>query len=87
MLNLKNYSAFQKEYQQYKSAVDKITIDAARNQGQQLLQQLLNLSTEIERAHDSTVNAYVDPRRARDNIGRLVEVRKQLGRLIKDAGV
>jgi hypothetical protein len=86
MLTLKDKSNFQQEYESYKKSVNAIAIDHARDHGKQLLQKLLSLSTEIERAHDEQINAYVDPRRTRDKIVELVEVRKQLARLIKDAG-
>jgi hypothetical protein len=86
MLTLKDKSNFQKEYESYKKSVDSISVEHARNQGKQLLQRLLSLSTEIEHAHNTQFNAYVDPRRSRNTITELVEVRKQLIRLIKDAG-
>jgi hypothetical protein len=84
MLKLKNTERFQKEYAEYKKAVDRITIESARQRGQRLLSQLQRLCTVIEQVHDTQSNPVIDPRNSRDAIIQLVEVRKQLTQIVKD---
>lgn len=84
MLKLKDTDRFQKEYAEYKKAVDRITAESARKRGQELLLQLQSLCTVIEQTHDSRNHPVIDPRNSRDAITQLVEIRKQLTQIVKD---
>ena len=84
MFKLRDSDRFKKEYAEYKKAVDCITIESAREKGQQLLSQLQKLCTVIEQAHDTQNHPVVDPRNSRDAIIQMIEIRKQLIQIVKD---
>ena len=84
MLKLKDTDRFQKEYAEYKKAVDSITIESAKEKGQHLLSQLQKLCTVIEQTHDTQSHPVIDPRNSRDAISQIVEIRKQLTQIVKD---
>jgi hypothetical protein len=86
MLELRSSDRFKKEYTRFKKVVDTITVESARERGQQLLVQLQKLSALVERAHDAQHNPVVDPRSSRDIVIQMIEVRKELAQLVKDAG-
>jgi hypothetical protein len=84
MLKLRNTERFQKEYAEYKKAVDSITIESAQKRGKELLAQLQKLCRVIEQTHDTRSNPVIDPRNSRDAIIQMVEIRKQLTQIVKD---
>jgi hypothetical protein len=84
MLKLRDSDRFKKEYAEYKKAVDRITIESARERGQQLLSQLQKLCTVIEQVHNTQSHPVIDPRNSRDAIIQMVEIRKQLTQIVKD---
>lgn len=86
MFKLRDSDRFRKEYAAYKQVIDSITVDTARQQGQQLLAQLEIMSMAVEQAHDTHNSAVVDPRNSRDTVIKMIAVRKQLAQLVKDAG-
>lgn len=85
MLKLRDSDRFKKEYDAYKKVVDTITVETARQHGNQLLTQLQTLAVLIEQAHDTHSSAVVDPRNTRDTIIKMIEIRKKLAQLVKDA--
>lgn len=85
MLKLRNSDRFKKEYDAYKKVVATITVATAQQHGQQLLSQLQTLVSIIEQAHDTYSSAVIDPRNTRDTVIKMIEVRKELAQLVKDA--
>ena len=85
MLKLRDSDRFKKEYNAYKKVVDTITVKTAQQHGYHLLNQLHTLGLIIEQAHDTHNSAVIDPRNTRDTIIKMVEVRKELAQLVKDA--
>jgi hypothetical protein len=85
MLKLRDSDKFKKEYNTYKKVVDTITVETAQQHGYQLLNQLQTLGLIIEQAHDTQSHPVIDPRNTRDTIIKMIEVRKELAQLVKDA--
>jgi len=85
MLELTKSSKFLKEYKVYKTAIDKIEDETARQRGKLLLDQLMREASTIDEAHNSRNSKAIDPRTVKDNIKKLVDIRYSLNQLIKDS--
>jgi len=85
MLELTKSSKFLNEYRTYKTAVDKIENESAQEHGKTLLDQLLREAHTIDEAHNARNSKAVDPRTVKDNIKKLVDIRRSLDQLIKDS--
>jgi len=85
MLELTKSAKFLKEYKVYKSAVDKMENEAARQRGKILLDQLYREASTIDEAHNSRNSKAIDPRTVKDNIKKLVDIRYSLDQLVKDS--
>lgn len=71
------------DYMRYKEAVDKIPNNLVKKQYEVILKDFLEQIKLIEEGHSTYNNGYVDPRNNKENILRLVEVRKKLELLTK----
>jgi len=85
MLKLSKSSKFLNEYRTYKAAVDEIDNKTAQEHGKTLLDQMLREAHIIDEAHNARNSKAVDPRTVKDNIKKLVDIRRSLDQLIKDA--
>jgi len=85
MLELTKSAKFLKEYKVYKTAIDKIENDSARQRGITLLGQLQREAGIIDEAHNARNSKAIDPRTVKDNIKKLVDIRYSLDQLIKDS--
>lgn len=72
------------DYMRYKEAVDKIQNNLVKKQYEVILQDFLEQVKMIEEGHSTYNNGYIDPRSNKENIIRLVEVRKKLELLVKN---
>lgn len=87
MLKIQNSSKFRKEYEFYKNKIEKISYPDAKTQALKLLLDLRNQCIAIDEGHSSRNSGVIDPKRVRENIFNLVEIRNSLNQIIKDAGV
>ena len=71
------------DYTKYKEAVEKIQNKLVQKQYEAILKDFLEQIKMIEEGHNTYNNGYIDPRSNKENILRLVEVRKKLELLIK----
>ena len=85
MLKLKDSEQFQREYNLYKTAIERIEIKSARERGVSLLSKLHAYCNLIDEGHNSANNGYIDPRALRNNIEQSVAIRQELNLLIKDS--
>lgn len=85
LTKLRNSERFQKEFNQYKKEIEKISIPTVREKAFALLNKLKEQCTLIDEGHNSRNNGNIDPRSIRDNIFEQVNIRKELVQLIKDS--
>jgi hypothetical protein len=85
MLKLQNTEIFISEFKNYEKQINQISNYNAKYQGLALLNELKTQCNYIDEAHNSRNNGYIDPRNVRDNIEKLVQIRLQLNKLIKDS--
>ena len=74
-----------KELKYFEKEIKKISNDQARQQGLEFLKKINSQMNIIYREHNSSINASIDPKRVRENIDLLVNLRIKILKLIKDA--
>ena len=85
MLELKNTDSFLKDLRYFQKELSKISREPARQHAQQLFTEFKKHCNIIDEAHSSRNNGSVDPRAARENIEKLVEIRRQLHKYVEDS--
>lgn len=81
---LKDTNKFKKEYLNYKREIEKIENVSAKEKGLSLLNNLINQSKLIDIEHDIT-NRDINPKKLRENIEVMANIRLQIKKLLKDA--
>lgn len=71
------------DYERYKQAVEKINNKMVKKQYEVMLSDFLQQVKIIEESHDTFNNGYIDPKNNRENIIRLIELRRKLNQIIK----
>jgi ERCC4-type nuclease len=72
------------DYNKFKDAVQDIQNSRIKKQYEVLLKDFLNQIKIIEEGHSVYNNGFIDPKNNRENIIRLVELRRKLTKLIKE---
>ena len=85
MLTIRDSDRFKKEYTEYKSVIDNISVETAKQHGYNLLAQLQKLVRLVEQSHSTQNSPVIDPRNTRDTFIQIIDIRKQLTQLVKDA--
>ena len=85
MLNLNSSTKIQKELKKYSLGIEKISNYEARDKASKLLDRLRTELMGIDQAHNPRNTKAIDPRTARDNIKRSVDLRIELDKIIKDS--
>lgn len=85
MLRLQDTNKFSHDIRRYQKEITLINNTYAKERALTLLVELKSQCNLIDEAHNSRNNGYIDPRRVRDNVEQLVEIRKELDNLIKDS--
>lgn len=84
MLQLTNTASYRKDYKRYSLAIKKLQ-EPVHTHAQKLLSQFKTQSSIIDEGHNPGNHGTIDPRTLRDNIKTLVEIRRKLEQLIRDA--
>jgi hypothetical protein len=85
MLNLNSSTKIQKELKNYRLGIEKILNEDVRSRAFKLLDRLRAELMGIDQAHNPRNTKAIDPRTARDNIKRSVDLRIELDKIIKDS--
>lgn len=80
-----NYQKFKKEIAEYRAAIDKIKNDKIKEEYNKLLSVLLSESKIIDQTHDAVSNNDIDPRKIRENIEKMMDIRIKLQKVVKDS--
>ena len=83
---LKDTTKFKKEYLKYKREIEKIENASARERGLSLLNQLTYQSKLIDVEHDVT-NKTINPKKVRETVEVMADIRLQIKKLLKDASL
>lgn len=81
---LKDSEKFKKEINFYKSNIEHISNETVKKSAIVMLNQLISHCQLIDEAHSSSNNGNIDPRRVRDNAEKMIQIRLDLNKLIKD---
>jgi PHP family Zn ribbon phosphoesterase len=73
------------ELKYFEKEIEKISDGVARQQGLKLLTKLKSHMNIIHQEHTSTINKSIYTKRVRENVDLLVNLRKKILKLIKDA--
>ena len=84
---LKNNEKFLKDYNIFKSEIEKLTNQRVRQKCQHLLSKFLEEAKLIDEAHSTYNNGYINPRASKDHIDKMVSIRKELSNIIKTSRV
>lgn len=85
LTKLENYNKFKKEIQTYQVAVDKIQDENRKKYYSLLLAELKLQSRIIDEAHNPLTNKSIDPRQIRENVEKIMSIRQQLSKVVKDS--
>jgi hypothetical protein len=85
MLKLSQSNKVKLEIKKYKSVVDKIENESVRQHGYTLLNELKHQCNLIDEAHNPNANKNIDPKRVRENVEKMVNIRMTLNQLVKDS--
>lgn len=81
---LSNFEKIKNDLELYKNAVAKIQNIKIKKQYDILLKDFIIQVDIIEQGHSSSSGGFMNPRNNRENIIRLIQIREQLNKLIKD---
>ena len=81
---LSNFEKIKNDLELYKNAVAKIQNIKVKKQYDILLKDFIIQVDIIEQGHSSSSGGFMNPRNNRENIVRLIQIREQLNKLIKD---
>ena len=81
---LSNFEKIKNDLELYKNAVAKIQNIKIKKQYDILLKDFIIQVDIIEQGHSSSSGGFMNPRNNRENIVRLIQIREQLNKLIKD---
>lgn len=81
---LSNFEKIKNDLELYKNAVAKIQNNKIKKQYDILLKDFIIQVDIIEQGHSSSSGGFMNPRNNRENIVRLIQIREQLNKLIKD---
>ena len=81
---LKKNHKIMEDYYKFKSAVEKIQNLKVKKQYEILLKDFLNQIKIIDEGHSTYNNGFIDPRNNRENVIRLVDLRRKLTSLLKN---
>jgi len=85
METIKNNSNFKKEINLFKKTIKEIENPERRNQAQLLLDNLIREVSIIDATHHITAGPNLDPKKIRENVYNLANLRSQLQKLVKDS--
>ena len=85
MLRLNDSKKVKKEYKTYQYVIDNIENSDVKTHGQSLLDNLTHECNLVDQRHDPSNNIKIDPVSLKENISRIVEIRRQLNQLVKDS--
>lgn len=85
MLRLNDSKEVRKEYKTYQHVIDNIENSDVKAHGQLLLDNLTHECNLVDQRHDPSNNIKIDPVSLKENISRIVEIRRQLNQLVKDS--
>lgn len=85
MLRVENTERFIREFRHFRQEISKIDNPVAKHRAEKLLVELEVQCKLISEAHNPSNSKAIDPRTARDSIKKSVNLRRQLGQLIKDS--
>lgn len=81
---LSEVEKFKKEISFFRSKIAQIPNEQVKKSATTMLNDLISQSKLIDEGHNPRNNGYIDPRRLRDNIEKMVKIRINLRKIIED---
>jgi hypothetical protein len=75
---------FKKEIDFFRSKINLINNDTVKKHATTLLNSLISQSKLIDEGHSFRNNGYIDPRRVRDNLEKMIDIRLNLKKIVED---
>lgn len=82
---LSDTKEFKKEFRNFKRDIDTIENVDVKNQATSLLNELLSKSKFIDEGHSPIGNTLINPKNFRETINDMVQIRRSIYKLIRDA--
>ena len=82
---LKNSLEFKKDLKSFQISIENIPYPNAKEKALHLLQKIMLEANILDESHNPITNNDIDPRAVRSNVENMVELRKELTKLINDS--